>query len=129
MGEASPSLVLSAPPLEIVDGHGKRAADTAPEIRTAQHGNAPRKAVLRIEGKPSARTGRVFNPQKPPAIRGYKWSPNGAGFDCRKMTAKGERYVAHLGKKKLAELRALSDGDREKLRELVRVWIREREAA
>ena len=77
--------------------------------------------------KYTARTGRVFNPNKPPAIRGYKWSQKGVGFDCRKITKNGETYIAHLGKKKLSEFRSLS-ADREELREQVKNWILEKES-
>lgn len=87
--------------------------------------------VGEISVKPSASKGRKFNPVKPPAIRGYKWSPNGAGFDCRKFAEKNgkvvESFVAYLGKKKLSEFRSLSE-NREELRELVRNWILEKES-
>lgn len=86
---------------------------------------------LPVETVPSASRGRKFNPVKPPAIRGYKWSPNGAGFDCRKFKEKNgkviESFVAYLGKKKLSEFRSLS-ADREELRELIRNWILEKES-
>jgi hypothetical protein len=73
--------------------------------------------------------GRKFNPSKPPAVQGFKWSPNGVGFDCRHYEQQDgkttERFIAYLGNRKLAELRAQA-ADREALRELVKVWISER---
>lgn len=101
------------------DGYGKRAADTASELLPV----AEEKALP----KSTAGTGRAFNAAKPPAIRGYKWSAKGAGFDCRKYDGAREVWIGYLGKKKLAELRARSN-DRDELRQLVREWIQSREA-
>lgn len=76
--------------------------------------------------KPSAGKGRRFNPHKPPAVLGFKWSPNGAGFDCRQYWQTDgktvERFVGYLGKRKLAEFRAQA-ADREALREIIKAWI------
>ena len=85
------------------------------------------KPVIVTTQKNTAGTGRVFNLNKPPAIRGYKWSQKGVGFDCRKVTKNGDVYIAHLGKKKLSDFRSQS-ADREELRELVRNWILEKES-
>lgn len=69
---------------------------------------------------------------KPPAVRGYRWSPNGAGFDCRRFVTKAgkttETHVAYLGKKELAKMRLQSE-TKDELRQLVRQWIQEKEAA
>lgn len=82
--------------------------------------------------KPSTGSRRKSNPEKPPAIRGYKWGANGAGFDCRKFTETNGRlveiFVGYLGKKKLAEMRLQSE-DKDELRQLVKAWIQEKEAA
>lgn len=82
--------------------------------------------------KPSTGRARKNNPEKPPTIRGYKWGANGAGFDCRKFAETDGRlveiFIGYLGKKKLAELRAQSE-DKDELRQLVKAWIAEKEAA
>ena len=81
--------------------------------------------------KPSTGRRRKINVEKPPAIRGYKWAVNGAGFDCRKYTESNggavEIFVGYLGKKKLAEMRLQSE-DKDALRQLVREWIAEKES-
>lgn len=101
--------------LDVVIGEEKAGSEIA--------GNS----VIVTTQKNTAGTGRVFNPNKPPAIRGYKWSQKGVGFDCRKVTKNGDVYIAHLGKKKLSDFRSQS-ADREELRELVRNWILEKES-
>lgn len=99
-------------------------------------------ALRAVEGKLERLTGKAkrpankwrngrFNPNKPPAVLGHKWSASGAGFDCRKFWIEDgkthEVWIGYLGKKKLSEFRSLS-ADREELRELVRNWILEKES-
>lgn len=116
--ETSPPLFFPNPPVENSTEENEENPLPVRERKTAR--------------KPSTGKSRKINVEKPPAIRGYKWAVNGAGFDCRKFTETNGRlveiFVGYLGKKKLAEMRLQSE-DKDELRQLVRQWIREKEAA
>lgn len=113
----APVIVRPNPPVEI------------PAVIEVENPLPVRERVIVV--KPSTGRRRKSNAEKPPAIRGYKWAVNGAGFDCRKYAEINgetvEAFVAYLGKRKLAEMRAESS-DAAHLRQLVKEWIQEKES-